>query len=205
MIVPSPKYGYGSTTALLKIKKSNKIPMKKIFLIVTLLSFSVSSIAQKYFTRSGKISFFSSTPIENIEAFNNEVGAAIDLSNGSVVFQVPIKSFKFEKQVMQEHFNSDYMESDKFPKATFKGNIDVKDLNSKASSIKTQVKGTLTIHGVSKEVTIPGTVTKNGNEVTLNTIFSVLTSDYNITIPSIVKGKIANKIAITVNSILKKQ
>lgn len=179
--------------------------MKKALLILTILFFSISVMAQKYFTRSGKVSFFSSTPIENIEAFNNEVGAAIELSKGDVVFQVPIKSFKFEKQLMLEHFNAEYMESNKFPKATFKGKIDPKDLGSKAKSFKTQVTGTLTIHGVSKEVTIPGTIAKNGDEITLNTVFSVTTAAYNIRIPSVVKGKIADKIEITVNCILKKQ
>lgn len=179
--------------------------MKKTILIIAIIFFSESVMAQKYFTRSGKVSFFSTTPIENIEAFNNEVGAAIDLGSGIVVFQVPIKSFKFEKQLMKEHFNAEYMESDKFPKASFKGSIDPKDIGSKSKIYKTTVRGTLTIHGISKDVSIPGTITKNGNEIKLNTIFSVATADYNIRIPSVVKGKIANTIEITINSILKKQ
>ncbi|HTO15013.1 MAG TPA: YceI family protein [Edaphocola sp.] len=180
--------------------------MKKLILILTILLFSLSTSAQKHFTRSGKISFFSATPIENIEAFNNEVGAAIDLNSGEVVFQVPIKSFKFEKQLMQEHFNAEYMESDKFPKATFKGKIDPNDIGSKATSYKTHVKGTLTIHGVSKEVNIPGTITiKKTDEIILNAVFYAATADYNIRISSIVKGKIADKIEVTINCILKKQ
>lgn len=178
--------------------------MKAILLGVTLVVAGLSASAQKLMTRSGKITFFSATAIENIEAFNNEVAAAINTATGDVVFQVPVKSFKFEKQLMQEHFNESYMESDKFPKADFKGKMNAADLGTKDGTYKTTVSGQLTIHGVSKEVQIPGTITVKGGELTLNSKFNIALADYKIQIPSVAAGKIARQIEITVNTILKK-
>jgi polyisoprenoid-binding protein YceI len=177
--------------------------MKKVLFTLAVVSIGLQVSAQKFMTRSGKISFFSTTPIENIEAFNNEVAAAVNTATSDVVFQVPVKSFKFEKQLMQEHFNESYMESDKFPKAEFKGKMNATDL-SKDGTYKTVVNGKLTIHGVTKDVQIPGTIIVKGAELTLNAKFNVATADYNIQIPSVAKGKIANQIEVTINSVLKK-
>lgn len=177
--------------------------MKKVLFTAAIACIALQASAQKFMTRSGKISFFSTTPIENIEAFNNEVAAAVNTASGDVVFQVPVKSFKFEKQLMQEHFNESYMESDKFPKAEFKGKMNPAAF-TKDGTYKTTVSGKLTIHGVTKDVQIPGTVTVKGTELTLNTKFNVATADYNIQIPSVAKGKIASQIEVTVNSVLKK-
>ncbi|MBL7712542.1 MAG: YceI family protein [Chitinophagaceae bacterium] len=177
--------------------------MKKVLFTAAVACLALQASAQKFMTRSGKISFFSTTPIENIEAFNNEVAAAVNTASGDVVFQVPVKSFKFEKQLMQEHFNESYMESDKFPKAEFKGKMNPAAF-TKDGTYKTTVNGKLTIHGVTKDVQIPGTIIVKGSELTLNTKFNVATADYNIQIPAVAKGKIANQIEVTVNSVLKK-
>ena len=178
--------------------------MKKMMIAAVLICSSTTLFAQKYMTRTGKASFFSSTPLENIEAFNNEVAGVIDAKTGDVAFQVPIKSFKFEKALMKEHFNENYMESDKYPKAEFKGKIaDAGGVNfSKDGTYNVKTNGKLTIHGVTKDVSLPGTVTVKGNIVTVNSKFSVKTADYNISIPKLVEGKIAKQIEVTVNSIL---
>jgi polyisoprenoid-binding protein YceI len=178
--------------------------MKKMMIAAVLICSSTTLFAQKYMTRTGKASFFSSTPLENIEAFNNEVAGVIDTKTGDVAFQVPIKSFKFEKALMKEHFNENYMESDKYPKAEFKGKIaDAGSVNfSKDGTYNVKTNGKLTIHGVTKDVSLPGTVTVKGNTVTVNSKFSVKTADYNISIPKLVEGKIAKQIEVTVNSIL---
>ncbi len=182
--------------------------LHKIIALSTVLALSLNdSFAQKYATRMGKVSFFSTTPIENIEAFNNEAAAAVDAQTGSVLFIIPIKSFKFEKALMQEHFNEDYMESNKYPKAQFKGNIsNLKEINfTKDGSYPAQVKGLMTMHGIEKQITVPGKIIIKGNSATLHSIFKVALADYNIKIPSIAKGKIAETIEITVNSILDKK
>jgi polyisoprenoid-binding protein YceI len=179
--------------------------MKKTLFVACLFMGSNPLFAQKLMTRTGKISLFSSTSIENIEAFNNEVAAAYDAGKGDLIFQVAIKSFKFEKQLMQDHFNDDYMESSKYPKATFNGNIsDVAKVDLKKNgSYKVSGSGTLNIHGVSKKVSLPGSIEVKDGGATFHSNFNVVLADYNIKIPSIAEGKIAKSIAVTVNAILK--
>jgi len=182
--------------------------MKRIILAAIIISSTaVSGFAQKYMTRTGKVTFFSTTPVENIEAFNNETSGAVDAKTGEIIFIVPIKSFKFEKALMQEHFNENYMESDKYPKADFKGVILNKDeVNfAKDGTYNTRLKGKLTIHGVTKDVTLPGTVTVKGNSITANSKFNVKTADYGIKIHSMAAEKIAKEIEVTVNTILTKK
>lgn len=180
---------------------------KSIKIIAGLMLMSGVASAQKYMTRTGKVSFYSATPIENIEAFNNEVASVMDTKTGDIIFQVPIKSFKFESGKMQEHFNENYMESDKYPKAEFKGKIaDIDKVNfGKDGDYKVTSKGKMTIHGVTRDVSIPGTVTVKGSEATLNSKFMVKNEDYGIKVPSVVATKIAKEIEVTVNTVLKRQ
>lgn len=180
--------------------------MKNLIITGLLLTTAFSAVAQKYATRTGRVTFFSTTPVENIEAFNNESSAAIDSKTGDVVFIVPIKSFKFEKALMQEHFNDNYMESDKFPKAEFKGKGDFSKMDfTKDGTYKTNVSGKLTIHGVTKDVSVPGTIQVKAGKAIVNTKFKVKLADYGIKIASVAKGKIAEQVEITVNSTLDKK
>ncbi len=180
--------------------------MKKVVLSMLLLASSVALYAQKAITRTAKVSFFSGTNVENIEAVSNETAAILDMSNGAFVFQVPIKSFKFEKSLMQDHFNENYMESEKYPKSSFKGkivNYNAADLG-KDGIYKVSVTGELEMHGVTKTITVPGTVTSKGGMVTATAIFKVKPQDYKIEIPSLVATKIAKEIEITVNAVMNK-
>lgn len=181
--------------------------MKKILVVALVLCGITTAQAQKYMTRTGKVSFFSSTPVENIEAFNNETASVLDADKGEFVFQVPIKSFRFEKALMQEHFNENYMESSKYPKAEYKGQItNADDVNfGKDGTYEVTTKGKLEIHGVTKSVTIPGTIVVKGDDVTLNSVFKVKPDDYKINIPGVVQEKIADEIEVTVNCILAKK
>lgn len=175
--------------------------------MIALMLGGTAAFAQKYTTSTGKVTFFSSTPVENIEAVNNEAAAALDSKTGNVVFQVPVKSFKFEKQLMKDHFNENYMESDKYPRADYKGKInDLSKVNfAKDGTYNVGTSGKLTIHGVTKDVNIPGTVTVKGSTVTINSKFNVATADYKISVPKVVEGKIAKSIEVTVNSILEQK
>lgn len=180
--------------------------MKKIgILIATVLMSSTTLLAQKYMTKTGKVSFFSSTPIENIEAFNNESAAVLDSKTGDVLVIVPIKSFKFEKALMQEHFNENYMESDKFPKSEFKGKIqNLSAVNfQKDGTYNVDVAGNLTIHGETKPIKTKGTVKVTSGTIVLNTKFNVAPADYKIKIPAMAKDKIGKSIEVTVDSALK--
>ena len=175
-----------------------------ILLALSLLLISAGANAQKYMTRTGKISFYSSTPMENIEAYNNEVASIADAGTGDLVFQVPIKSFKFEKALMQEHFNENYMESDTYPKAEFKGKIN--DFNkvdvNKDGTYTVTAAGKLTMHGVTQDVAVPGSIVIKGTTMTIQTKFNVRPADYKIKVPAMVAGKIASEIEVTVKSIL---
>mgnify|MGYP003522405369 FL=1 len=176
--------------------------MKKIILIASiLLACYIDAAAQKVFTKNGSISFFSTAPMENITADNNQVMSVLNTQNGDLQFSVLIKGFHFKKSLMEEHFNENYMESDKFPKASFIGNItDVSQINySKDGNYSVAVTGDLTIHGITKKVTAPGTVTVKAGVVSATSKFNIRLSDYNISIPGLVKDKIAETIEISVS------
>ena len=181
--------------------------MKKLLLTVSCLLMGTTALfAQKYMTRTGKVSFNATAPKspEKIEAVNNEVANIIDGKTGDMVFQVPVKSFKFERELMQEHFNENYMESDKFPKSEFKGKIDnVGDVNfTKDGTYNAKVSGKLTIHGVTKDVNVPGTITVKGATLAVKAKFSVKLQDYGIAIPGMVADKVGKEAAITLESSL---
>lgn len=161
---------------------------------------SNSITAQKYWTQNGHISFFSKAPLENIEAENKQVSSIFNAENGDLVFNVLMKAFMFEKALMQEHFNEKYVHSDKFPKSTFKGNIvdfDKLDVTSKeVQAVK--VKGTLTMHGISKNIEADGTISFKGDLIKATSEFNVLLSDFDIKIPSVVKDNVSNNILISI-------
>jgi len=178
--------------------------MKKLIVALVVLMNCTPAFAQKYLTRTGRIFFDATTKSspEKIEGVNNEVASIIDAKTGEIIFQAPIKSFKFERELMQEHFNENYMESDKFPKADFRGAI--KSLASvnfaKEGTYETIVAGKLTIHGVTNEVSVPGTVVVNGKGVKLKAKFVVALMDYKIKVPNLVADKVAKNATISVES-----
>lgn len=176
---------------------------KQIFSTFLVLVLAASSVhAQKYATRSGEIYFKSNGTIDDgVEATNDQVGVVLDASSGAVAFQVLIKSFRFEKALMEEHFNENYLESDEFPKSIFKGAIDnFESLDlSKDGTYEVSLSGTLTLHGVTQEVTQPGSLTKKGNEITMGTHMKIPLDDYNIEIPSVVREKIAEVIDVDID------
>jgi hypothetical protein len=184
--------------------------MKQLFLTLSLCAIGiVTCSAQTYMTRTGKVSFDASAPgsPEKVYAINNEVANILDAKSGDIVFQVPIKSFKFERELMQEHFNENYMESDKYPKSEFKGtitNLNTINLN-KDGSYDAHVSGKLTIHGVTNEVNTSGTVIVKNGTITLKAKFSVKLHDYNINIPSLVADKVGKEAIITLESALTKK
>ena len=175
---------------------------KNLILFVALVfTLSVSFGQGKFYTKTGKISFISKAPLEEIEGKNKTVTAVVDSKTGAMQFAVQMKGFEFEKQLMQQHFNENYVESDKYPKAEFKGSISNNStINySKDGSYPAKVKGKLTIHGVTKDVETTGTLKINGGKIDANSTFNVLISDYNIKIPAVVKDKVSNTIKITVD------
>ena len=171
--------------------------MKTIYtIIICFLLVNVASAQERYLTKNGAVTFFSSAIVEDIKADNNQVLSIIDASSGKMAISILMKSFMFEKALMQEHFNENYVESDKFPKATFKGTI-VGFENIKDSETKVEVKGVITIHGKSKEIVIPANITRTKESILVNGEFNLLVADYDIEIPSVVAKNIAKKIKVT--------
>jgi uncharacterized protein YdeI (BOF family) len=176
--------------------------MKKIFLFAAMTALIVSVMAQdKYFTKSGKILFkCTKSALEKIEATNKGTTCVLDSKNGNMQFAVLMKGFEFERALMQEHFNENYVESHKFPKAEFKGQLsNNNEINyTKDGNYPAKVKGLLTIKGISKAVETTGSVTVKGGKITAIADFIILLSDYSISIPSLVSDKISNTVNINV-------
>ncbi len=178
--------------------------MKRIFFFTMfLISIYISANAQKVFTKNGSIYFTSTAALENITAANNQVMSVLNTQNGELIFSMLIKGFHFKKSLMEEHFNEDYLESDKYPKAAFKGHIaDPNKINySKDGNYMVNVNGEMAIHGVSKEIAVAGTLSVRSGTISTTAKFSILLSDYNIAIPDMVKDKIAETIDINITCV----
>lgn len=171
--------------------------MKHIITLVCCILFvSATKSQERFLTKNGAITFYSKAPMENITAENNQVLSIIDASSGKMAISILMKSFMFKKALMQEHFNENYVESDTYPKATFKGTIlNFDTINATAS--KQQVKGMLTIHGVTKEITIDANFTKTDALILVDGNFIIEVDDFNIQIPAVVAKNIAKKIKVS--------
>ena len=177
--------------------------MTRIKYLALLLIIAICHTAQsqdRFFTKTGKINFDASGNMEKVVAVNKTVTAVYEKSSGAIQFAVQMKGFEFPKALMQEHFNENYVESSKYPKAEFKGNlsrpaeIDI----SRDGSYNVTVNGKMTLHGVTHDVSAPGTITVKAGKPSLQSDFSLTLKDYNISIPSLVSDKIAPVAKVTV-------
>lgn len=177
--------------------------MKKLLVIITaaMISATLVKAQDKYFTKSGRINFVSKAPLENIDANHKSVTCVLDTKTGNMQFAVLMKGFEFEKALMQEHFNENYVESHKYPKAEFKGQL----VNNSAidyakdGTYAVKVKGTLTMHGETREVETTGNLVVKAGKLQAGAEFTILLSDYKIEIPKVVKENISNTVKITVD------
>lgn len=157
-----------------------------------------------YKAESGKARFFSEALMENIEATTSKAIAVLNDSTGDVAVRIPIKSFIFDKSLMREHFNENYMESEKYPDATFKGKIQEKISLTAGESEMVNVAGNLVIHGVSQPRNIQVSLKANAdNSVTATGRFNITVADHKIKIPTIVFKNIAEVVEVTYEFILK--
>lgn len=171
-----------------------------ILLMALIIAVSTSFAQDKFYTKTGKISFYSKAPLEEIDGKNKTVTAVLDSKTGAMQFAVQMKGFEFEKQLMEQHFNENYVESDTYPRSEFKGFLtNNAEVNySKDGTYPVKVKGKLTIHGVTKDVESTGSIKITGGSIDASSTFNVLLSDYKIAIPSLVKDKVSNSIRIIV-------
>jgi len=164
-----------------------------------ILSIQISSAQGKFLTNDGVISFYSHTVIEDITATNDKVAAVIDSESGEVAIIVIMNEFQFEKKLMQEHFNENYVESEKYPKATFSGQISNNgEVNYQSTGeYRVRVAGEMTIHGITRNVSAEGTIEVNRNTITARTKFMLNPEEYEIKIPKVVRNNIAEKMEIS--------
>lgn len=186
-------------------------PMKKTIAFFLLLLFSLSAPAQIYTAKAGatSISFYSEAPLENIEAVNKGAIIVFKASTSEIQVRVSVQNFKFKNALMEEHFNENYLETDKkidggYPNrnAEFKGKINETVDYTKDGETKVTVTGKLTLHNVTRDVTLNGTLTKSGTEITINSKFRIKVADYNIKVPSMYVKNIAEEVDVAINSTL---
>ena len=168
-----------------------------------LLVFSYQeATAQKFVSSSSEIKFFSGALLEDIEAVNTKSKSVFDSDNGQIVFSIPINQFEFKKSLMKEHFNEKYMESDKYPKATFKGQIN--NFVKEKTIADAFAEGELEIHGVKNKIKIPGSLEYKNDGIIILAVFTVKLEDYKIEIPTLLFQKIAEEVEVTISFEYKK-
>lgn len=179
--------------------------MQKAYILFLLFfAFSFHAVAQIYTAKQGSthITFFSSAPLEDIEAQNKGAVIIFKATTNDIQIRVSIQNFKFKNALMEEHFNENYMESTKFPNAEFKGKINEAIDHSKEGENKVTVTGIMDMHGVKKEVTLNGTLTKTGNEYKIQSKFQIKVADYDIKVPSMYVKNIAEVVDVSITSTL---
>lgn len=175
--------------------------MKLLLCILLFLNIAIVANAQKFITRNGFISFYSHTPLEEIKAENNQVAGVLDISTGEMAFQVLIKSFHFERALMEEHFNENFMESHNFPKSLFKGKItNLASVDFKKNGrYDVTIEGELTIRGVTKKIAANGILEVVSGGINGSSKLNIVPEDYNITIPGVVRDKIDKSFEVNIS------
>ena len=174
-------------------------------LLITILALAGSLQAQIYMGRICRISFFSEASLENIDATNSTTTPVLNAKNGTVALKALQNAFIFKSSLMQEHYNENYVESEKYPFATFTGKINEAIDYSKDQVNQVTVTGLLDMHGVSKEQTVQGSLEVKGNTLVFNATFMVSLADYRIKVPSLYFDKIAKTIKVTISTELVKK
>jgi hypothetical protein len=159
----------------------------------------VTGYAQLYATRAGFIGFYSKTALEDIKGENNQVYAIVDAGKKNLAFAALLKGFTFPKELMQEHFNENYVESDKYPKASFSGTYAGDVPLDKDGVYKVVVKGNLALHNITRPVEVPATLEVKAGHLVGVAEFKLKPEDFNISIPSVVRDKIDKEIDVKVN------
>jgi polyisoprenoid-binding protein YceI len=186
--------------------QSNNIHMKKSLLIFAFSAIAGLSQAQVFKTSAGNISFKSKTAIEEFSATNAQVEAAIAPAKNQMQFRVPVNGFQFKSALMQKHFQENYMETSRFQYSNFVGKIsNIAAVNfTRDGEYAVESVGKLTMHGVTKDITVPGKIVVKGGNVTLKANFKIKCSDYQIKIPAASAASVSDDIDITVDCPLAK-
>ncbi|HMG92985.1 MAG TPA: YceI family protein [Chryseolinea sp.] len=171
---------------------------RRITLTIVLSLIALCSWAQKYVTEKTFVSFFSDAAIEDITAENKTASGIFNSATNDIAFSIPIKDFEFAKSLMKEHFNEKYMDTEKYPKSTFRGKISGFDI--KGGGVQNvKATGQLTIHGQTRDIDLPGTIEKQGDKLIMKSKFIVKLEDYKVKIPQLMWQNIAEQVEVTVD------
>jgi len=164
-------------------------------MVVFYLIFSLFAIQEenRYIIESSSIEFYSYAPLEDIEAVNTESVGAIDLSTGEFIIKIPVSSFEFPNKLMQKHFNDSYLETDRYPECVFRGKLEGDN-----------AIGEITLHGITKKISVPVIMSKSVEKVTVDTEFKIALKDHKIKVPRLLFQNIAEEIEVKVRSSFKK-
>ena len=182
---------------IVSIKKMKKYICLAGCTCILLVFIYPQALAHKFASSSSEVRFFSGALLEDIEAVNTKSKSVFDSDNGQIVFSIPINQFEFKKSLMKEHFNEKYMDSDKYPKATFRGEINnfVKEKTNAAAF----AEGELEIHGVKKIIKVSGSLEYKDDGIIVHAEFTVKLEDYEIEIPTLLFQKIAEEVEVTIS------
>jgi polyisoprenoid-binding protein YceI len=179
--------------------------MKKIAALLIVFLCSFNPIVEKKLTKTGTITFEASVPaFEEVKATNETVTCILNTDNGEIATLALVKGFRFKIALMEEHFNENYIESSKYPKATFKGKIEGFDYSKITTTPKEYfIKGKLELHGKTKDIAIKSKIKKSGDAINLLSNFSINVDDFDIEIPNVVSKKLSKQVAVSLDFDLK--
>jgi len=169
---------------------------KLITLVLIVGWITPQAFAQKYTSEQSLVSFYSHAAIEDISAKNKTATSIFNAATGEIVFSIPVVDFKFDKSLMQEHFNEKYLETEKYPKSTFQGKV-VGFVGSSSELQNVKAQGKLTLHGVTKNIDVPGTIQVKGKKLVLKSKFIVILEEYEVKRPQLVWKNIAEQVEVT--------
>ena len=177
--------------------------MKKVILsLLIVLGFTASAQMFKNKKEGSSIHFLSKSPIEDIEAVNKNPIAVYKTETGDIQFAVVMTQFKFKSALMEEHFNENYVESEKYPQAIFKGKVNETIDLTKDAENKVTVKGSMALHGVTKDILAEGIISKKGEEIIIHSVIKIKVADYNIKVPSLYVQNIAEELDVTIHAVM---
>ena len=174
--------------------------MKHLLLILgVLVSLTSTSFSQTYMCQAGSISFFQSTPVEDIDARSNRLLSVLNPANNAIAYKIDVRTFIFEKSLMQDHFNENYIESSKYPYATYVGVINEKIDWTKDGVYDITSTGKLTLHGVTKDITEKGKLSIHNGEITISNMFNIKFTDYGVEIPKLLIKDLSDTVEMNIN------
>lgn len=180
--------------------------MKKLLTVLgVLVLLTNTSFAQIHLCKNGNISFFQETSVEDIDARSTKLLSVLNTENNMIAYKVDMQSFQFEKSLMQDHFNENYVESGKYPTAVFKGVINEKIDWSKDGTYDITSTGDMVMHGVTKRITEKGKLTIKNGELSISNFFTIKFTDYGVEIPSLLSKQLAESVEVTINCSYVKQ